>query len=284
MNEFKLMWGLEGEPGKLDPSHVLAYLKSVKAIAAADGLSPPERDVLMSAMRELGVEEAIITEVEAHQSDGVDLLTLLPTGLDKREARMLLYDAVRLASADGFYSADEQRAVRSAARALGIGVSWVEAMEALVDVEWKVETEDLDAPTAMWEMTAFKILPEQKLGVARAPVAFRALGGGLLSLPGLIEGPDDYEMVHIVDTLSVEPRQGKLIHLRQEGMFVGVTNPPPLMSRVSVTFDLPQSGPVEATGIIMWRSVGPGPQGVPGFGILFETLPIEVRKLIAAAT
>ena len=55
-------------------------------------------------------------------------------GVLKASGRILVYDAIRAASVDG-YHAGEAAAVRRIAQALGIEVSAVEEIERLVDVE-----------------------------------------------------------------------------------------------------------------------------------------------------
>lgn len=63
----------------------------------------------------------------------------------------------------------------------------------------------------------------------------------------------------------------------------------PLLSRVALTFPLEGHGQVEALGWTLWRRTGevevPGDEGAmklaAGFGVLFESIPLEARQLIA---
>ncbi|MBX3159994.1 MAG: PilZ domain-containing protein [Deltaproteobacteria bacterium] len=63
----------------------------------------------------------------------------------------------------------------------------------------------------------------------------------------------------------------------------------PLLTRVAVKFDVRGIGPVDAIGWVLWQRTAdcqlPGPQGnVPlpqGFGVLFESIPLETRTAIA---
>ena len=66
----------------------------------------------------------------------------------------------------------------------------------------------------------------------------------------------------------------------------------PLMSRVAMKFELRGFGPVDAVGWVLWQRAEdcelPAQAGQPGtimlpkgFGVLFESIPLEIRSAIA---
>lgn len=65
----------------------------------------------------------------------------------------------------------------------------------------------------------------------------------------------------------------------------------PLLSRVAVKFEVKTIGPIDAVGWVLWQRTEdcelPSDQGnvlLPkGFGVLFESVPLETRALIAQA-
>jgi len=77
--------------------------------------------------------------------------------------------------------------------------------------------------------------------------------------------------------------------LSTNGAFISGT-PLPLLSRVALKFDLKGVGMIDAIGWVLWQRASdcelPTPTGVitlpKGFGVLFESIPLEVRSAIAA--
>jgi hypothetical protein len=63
----------------------------------------------------------------------------------------------------------------------------------------------------------------------------------------------------------------------------------PLLARVAIRFELKPVGPVDAVGWVMWQRTQdcelPTPTGTitlpRGFGVLFESIPLEVRSAIS---
>ncbi len=66
--------------------------------------------------------------------------------------------------------------------------------------------------------------------------------------------------------------------------------PLPLLARVAVKFDVRGIGPIDCVGWVLWQRTGDcelpsgaGTATLPkGFGVLFESLPLETRAAIAA--
>jgi hypothetical protein len=78
--------------------------------------------------------------------------------------------------------------------------------------------------------------------------------------------------------------------LSTNGAFIsGVTLP--LLARVAIKFELRGIGPIDAVGWVLWQRTAdcelPGEGGASsvlpkGFGVLFESIPLETRAAIAA--
>jgi len=117
----------------------LRYLISLKLILAADGLHPLEEHALSRGMTLMGVPDDIRGVVLRFEVGGAQIEDYLPRATTRARARLLVYDAVRLASADGLYADAERDAVARAAAALGVDPFAVRALEGLVQMERVVE-------------------------------------------------------------------------------------------------------------------------------------------------
>jgi hypothetical protein len=77
--------------------------------------------------------------------------------------------------------------------------------------------------------------------------------------------------------------------LSTNGAFISA-EPLPLLSRVAVKFELKGVGNVDAVGWVLWQRsedcqlpTSAGSVTLPkGFGVLFESIPLEIRSAIAA--
>ena len=92
------------------------------------------------------------------------------------------------------------------------------------------------------------------------------------------------------DTATVGTRFPAVVRdLSTNGAFISAA-PLPLLARVAVKFELRTIGLVDAIGWVLWQRTQdcelPSPTGsitLPrGFGVLFESIPLEVRSAIAA--
>jgi hypothetical protein len=131
---------------KIDPSRfgeteeeTLRYLISLKIILSADGLHPLEYQALSRGMRLMGVPEPMAAMVEDYDVTRQRLEDHLPRRSTRPRSRMLIYDAIRLASADQDYTESEQAAVAKAAEVLGVDLFAVRALEGLVQMERVVD-------------------------------------------------------------------------------------------------------------------------------------------------
>jgi tellurite resistance protein len=123
-----------GEMPPMNISRFSAYAKAIKIIASADGeFSAAEWDGLESLGRQLGATDSILDEISAYEADQGALEGLLAV-YDPIAARAVLYDAIRIASADG-YNARERAAVHRAARVLRVDETVVATIESIVELE-----------------------------------------------------------------------------------------------------------------------------------------------------
>jgi hypothetical protein len=109
---------------------------------------------------------------------------------------------------------------------------------------------------------------------------------GLPAHGGLDTG---YERLVVPPELAGSRFEGTILDLSSDGARLSASNLPPLLSRLSVHFTLPDYGDTLAVCVVMWRrapSAAPAPspdepQGASGFGVLFEVVDLGVRKCIA---
>jgi len=123
--------------------------------------------------------------------------------------------------------------------------------------------------------------------VINAPAIVESIGQGPISLhPNLAAVFRRVE----ADTSMVGKRFPAVVRdLSTNGAFIAAP-PLPLLSRVAIKFDLKGVGPVDAVGWVLWQRADdcalPGPSGAValprGFGVLFESIPLEIRSAISA--
>ena len=129
-------FGFSKAPSITEPEVTRNMARSLLAAAARDGtVSDAERDWIAGYCAAKGYAREIVAEIEtATPPTPSELKELMQLGVLKASGRILVYDAIRAASVDG-YGAGEAAAVRRIAQGLGIEVSVVEEIERLVDVE-----------------------------------------------------------------------------------------------------------------------------------------------------
>lgn len=114
------------------PAQRLAYGCAVVAIAASDGLSFAERELVTSQLRAIGISEdgvKAVLEGDYTKANVGDLTKQIKD--HAMGARCLLYDAIKLSCVDG-YDARERASVDQAAAVLGVEQVVVRQLEALV--------------------------------------------------------------------------------------------------------------------------------------------------------
>jgi len=116
------------------------YGYALLTIAGSDGMvSDPELEWLTLDMaKEVGVDDEIVADWEEFDFEEVELEDLFANFNSSTLAgfnKLLIYDAIRMSSADGEYALEEKEQVYEAARILRVPPEVVVAIEALVDLE-----------------------------------------------------------------------------------------------------------------------------------------------------
>jgi tellurite resistance protein len=125
------------------PAEVLTrYGQAVQTIAGADGqLSAHERELLLADARWRGVPEPVVTAWREYDWRGADMsqvIAELRPLLSPVTARLVIYDALRVARADGHYRVEEREAVQKAGTLLGLPPDALRQIEELVTRELAV--------------------------------------------------------------------------------------------------------------------------------------------------
>lgn len=129
-------FGFARAPSISEPEVTRNMALSLLAVAAGDGaLSDAEREWIAGYCAAKGYSDEIVAEIKsAAPPSGSEVKELMQLGVLKASARILLYDAIRASSVDG-YRPGEAAAVRAIAKALDIDVSVVVELEELVVAE-----------------------------------------------------------------------------------------------------------------------------------------------------
>lgn len=122
-------------PQQMNRDQMIRFTKALLVIIGADGeISPAEVEALIGWGRALGASEGMVDELRGFDWQHTTLESLLSDFKDGVPARSMLYDAIVIASADGYHP-HEQGAVHRAAQVLGVDNSVVRALEALCEAE-----------------------------------------------------------------------------------------------------------------------------------------------------
>jgi hypothetical protein len=123
--------------------------------------------------------------------------------------------------------------------------------------------------------------------VINAPAIVESIGQGPMQLhPNLAAV---FRRVD-ADTSTLGKRFPAVVRdLSTNGAFISGA-PLPLLARVAVKFEIKTIGSVDAVGWVLWQRASecelPTANGVitlpKGFGVLFESIPLEIRSAIAA--
>ena len=129
------IYGLEFE---LSAEIITHYSRLVLMIAAGDGVvSEAEWAYAEGRAMAIGIPQAALEQLRGFDYKGANLAEEAAAYRDasgSRGAYAFLYDAIKVASVDG-YAAGEQAAVRRVANILGIPLSTVESIEHLIQTE-----------------------------------------------------------------------------------------------------------------------------------------------------
>jgi hypothetical protein len=123
--------------------------------------------------------------------------------------------------------------------------------------------------------------------VINAPAIVESIGQGPMQLhPNLAAVFRRVE----ADTTTIGKRFPAVVRdLSTNGAFISGA-PLPLLARVAVKFEIKGVGAVDAVGWVLWQRASdcelPTANGTitlpKGFGVLFESIPLEIRSAIAA--
>jgi uncharacterized tellurite resistance protein B-like protein len=126
-------YGVSGMPGPL----FVAVAHALKVVLASDGtIHPAEHNAYLETCRRYGASEKLLDELKAWDPAGTTLDDCFK-GIDPEliPSRLLLYDVIRIAKADGDYDRAERAAVSEAARMLDVDGDTLDRITALVDME-----------------------------------------------------------------------------------------------------------------------------------------------------
>jgi len=119
---------------ELTPEDAERYGRALLTIAAADGLSPGERDYFVNLARGMDLPDEVAAAYERYDTNSATLEQLLAPLKGKHPAPYLIYDAIKVSSVDG-YTDKERAKVARAAELLGVRTESVRALEGLVAAE-----------------------------------------------------------------------------------------------------------------------------------------------------
>ena len=103
-------------------------------IIGADGISEAEMKFLGEIARHMGAPPEMVAQVMHIDPKSINVREVLAGFTHSLPARAMLHDAIRIASVDG-YSDEERKAVREAARLLGVEESVLAQIEALIEAD-----------------------------------------------------------------------------------------------------------------------------------------------------
>lgn len=124
------MWGF---PAGVPEDERLDYLKAIMVCARAKGeLTPGEKEWVIGYGAACGAPQATVDALEAYNADE-DIEAILQRNMPTAQTwgRVVLFDAIRAASADHDYDEGEMEAIRSLAQSLGVDEGVVADLEAL---------------------------------------------------------------------------------------------------------------------------------------------------------
>lgn len=133
---YKEHFGFTKAPPLSDPEVVRNMALALVAVAGADGdLSEPEQAWILGYLAVKGYPHEVLVEASREGAEPPEKIReLMQLGILAKSARILIYDAIRAASSDG-YSPEERTAVRDVAVQLGLNELDVRAIEELVQEE-----------------------------------------------------------------------------------------------------------------------------------------------------
>lgn len=109
-----------------------SILKTILIAAKGDGvLAPQEKNWVIGLASAMGVPNEVVQELEAYEANEDIVEVISQTGIGKKSQRVVIYNAIKAAAADGVYHEGEKKEIRRAASAMGISEEVVEEIEKL---------------------------------------------------------------------------------------------------------------------------------------------------------
>lgn len=125
--------GVSGIPAPI----FLSIARALKCVLAADGVvDGGELNAYLETCRRFGAPDEMLEELRRFDPSDTRVEACFQ-GMDPDSipARTLLYEAIRIAKADGKYADAERATVKRAAEVLGIDDDWLANITALADAE-----------------------------------------------------------------------------------------------------------------------------------------------------
>jgi hypothetical protein len=117
-----------------DPENMKKWGIAVRKIVSADGFSDKEKQFWKGIGEHIGSNEEMIKAVWAADIDNIKMAELLKGFSDTAARRAMLYDAICIASVDG-YSEKERALAAQAAEILGVDKGTLHSIEAMVEAD-----------------------------------------------------------------------------------------------------------------------------------------------------
>lgn len=134
-NAFALQQRYGSMPGPAAKNPTNNYAKALLVVVGGDGtISDSEWAAIESTARYLGHSDESIAELHQFDWKNANLKEMLKEIPDPHVSRRLLYDAILLASVDG-YAEGEKAAARRMAERLSIDAATLSAVEGMIEAE-----------------------------------------------------------------------------------------------------------------------------------------------------
>lgn len=135
-------FGFDSAPPTTNPEVVNSMAKAMFSIINGDGkIRPKERAWVKGYFATKGYPDDVVDSVDSMQPLPVEeVVALMTESILRFGANVLLYDAIRAASADREYPDGERTTVATVAAALGVSTRTVTAIENLVKEEQELLT------------------------------------------------------------------------------------------------------------------------------------------------
>lgn len=122
--------------GEIDQEDFERAAYTLMIIIGADGeVAPEELEAFLDLQRRNGAPPELLDALQSFDWHNAKLEEHLPKQLTDSWKRILLYDAVRLACADGVYDKKEREAARNTAALLGVSDDVLARIEDVIDAE-----------------------------------------------------------------------------------------------------------------------------------------------------